>query len=93
MVGISGFDFNAETFLEEFLFDDLFFLASIFGFADNILFGVFRLLVTFFFLLTSEEEDVLDFLFLLEVEALFMSSSRSLWISRCIFLDLDLTML
>ena len=43
------------------------------------------------FLLIGEEVDFLDFLFLFVVEALLMSSSRSLLISRCILLDLDLT--
>ena len=80
---VIGFDFNAVT-LSVILFEGLFFFASIFGFEDNILFGVFR-----FFLLIVEVED---FLFLLEIEALLMSSSTSLLISKCILLDLDFTM-
>ena len=93
MDGISGFDFNAETLLAEILFEGLFFFASILGFADDILFGVFSLKVTFLFLLIGEEEDFLGFLFLLEMEALLTSSSRSLLISRCILLDFVLTIL
>ena len=92
MDGISCFDFNAETLLAEIFFEGLFFFASIFGFAADILFRVFRLLETFFPLLIREEEDFLDFLFLLDMEALLTSSSRSLLISRCILLDFDLTM-
>ena len=87
MDGISGFDLNAETLLAE----GLFFFASIFGFAEDILFGDFSLKETFLFLLIGEEED-LDFLFLLVLEALLTSSSRSFLISRCILLVLDLTM-
>ena len=83
---VIGFDFNAVT-LSVILFEGLFFFASIFGFEDNILFGVFR-----FFLLIVEVEDFFDFLFLLEIEALLMSSSTSLLISKCILLDLDFTM-
>ena len=93
--GISGFfDLNAEALLAVILFEDLFFLASIlaFPFVDGILFRDFRLLETFFILLIGEEEVFLDFLFLLEMEALLTSSSRSLLISRCILLDFDLTM-
>ena len=84
---IIGFDLNAVT-LSVILFEGLIFFASIFGFADNILFGVFG-----FFLLIVEEEDFFGFLFLLDIEALLMSSSMSLLISRCILLDLDLNML
>ena len=90
MDGISGLDFDAETFLAVLLLADIFFV-SLFGFAD-ILFGAFSLLENFRSRLIGEEEDFLDFLFLLEVEALLMSSSRSLLTSRCILLDLVLTM-
>ena len=83
---IIGFDFNAVT-LSVILFEGLIFFASFFGFEDNILFGVFG-----FFLLIVEEEDFFGFLFFLDIEALLMSSSMSLLISRCILLDLDLTM-
>ena len=85
MNGFSGLDLNAETLPAEFLFEGLFFFASS-------LFGVFSLKETFLFLLIGEEEDFLDFLFLLETEALLTSSSRSFLISRCILLDFDLTM-
>ena len=88
MDGISGFDFKEYPFFAIFLFERLFFFAIILGFAA-ILFGVFMLKETF--LLLGEEVDFLDFLFLLEVEALLMSSSRSLLISRCILFVLDLT--
>ena len=75
--GISGIDLDADTLLEEILFEILFFFASIFGFARNILFGVFNFKETFLFLFIGEEEDFLDFLFLLEMEALLTSSSSS----------------
>ena len=88
MNGFSGFDL---TRLAVILFEGLFFFESILEFADT-LFGVLRLLETFFFILVGEEEDFLDFLFRLEEEALLMSSSSSLLTSRCILLDLDLTM-
>ena len=46
------------------LFEGLFFFASILGFADNILFCVFWLLETIFFILIGEgeeeEEDFID---------------------------------
>ena len=89
--GISGLDLNAETLLAEILFEGLFFFASILAFADDIPFRVFRLLETFFTFLIGEDEVFLDFLFLLEVEALLTSSSRSFLISRCILLVFDLT--
>ena len=88
MNGFSGFDLARLAVI---LFEGLFFFESILEFADT-LFGVLRLLETFFFILVGEEEDFLDFLFRLEEEALLMSSSSSLLTSRCILLDLDLTM-
>merc|ERR1719341_1714724 len=93
MDGISCFDFNEEPFLVVILFDDVFFLASFFGFAAAIILEDFMLLDTFLFLLIGEEEDFLGFLFLFEIEALLKSSSRSLLTFRCILLDLDLTIL
>ena len=91
MDGISCFDFNEEPLLVVILFDGVFFLASFFGFAVAILL-VLDDLETFLVLLICEEEDFLDFLFLLETEALLKSSSSSLLTSRCIFLVLDFTM-
>ncbi len=76
-----------------------FIFAIIFGLLA-ILFGVFRLIETFFRFQIVEEEDFLDFLVLLvldfiEVEVLLMSVSSTglLLASRCLLLDLDLTML
>ena len=45
---MDGFDLNAETLIAIILFEGLFFFASIFGFADNILFEVFGLFESFF---------------------------------------------
>ena len=86
--GISGLDFNADPFLAVFIFEGLLFFVIIFGFAAILFLGIFMLKETF-----GEVVDFLGFLFLLEVEALLTSSSRSFFNSRCILLDLDLTML
>ena len=81
-------DFNAEPFLTVFFFEGVLFFAIIFGFAAILFLGIFMLKETF-----GEVVDFLDSLFLLEVEELLTSSSRSFFTSRCIWLDLDLTML
>ena len=86
--GISGLDFNAEPFLAVFIFEGLLFFVILFGFAAILFLGIFMLRETF-----GEVVDFLSFLFLLEVEVLLTSSSRSFFNSRCILLDLDLTML
>ena len=54
---MDGFDLNAEPLIAIILFEGLFYIASIFGFADNILFKLFRLLKTSFFLLMGKGED------------------------------------
>ena len=72
-----------------------FFFAIMFGFsASNPLWCLQANIIEIFFLIV-EEVDFFYFHFILEVEALSMSRTRSLPLltSRCILLDSDLTML
>ena len=93
MDGISCFDLNEEPLLAVILSDCFFafLIATFFGFAEAIILDDLRLLETFLLLLIGEDEDFLDSLLLFDIDALLKSSSSSLLTSRCILLDLDLT--
>ena len=78
MGGIRRFELNEEPFLAVILFNFL-----------EIILDDFRFLESFLLRLIGVDEA---FLFLFDIVALLKSSSRSLLTSRCILLDLDLTM-